>query len=173
MKYKTFQALISKIDVLSKKDQLLWFMQKPNEKLLSFVIILLWEVIFVHFCNWDRPLDFVPVMHVLIELIVETSLWSMDYSTFDTHSQHTRLCSINAYLICVIVHVQMWCVCLITCRWNPKRFFECFICFWKWFYTFVSLVFFYQNAFLCFSPKTGSEVVSWEACDLKLPAKAD
>ena len=46
----------------------------------------------------------------------------MDYSTFDTHSQHTRLCSINAYLICVIVHVQMWRVCLITCQSNPKRF---------------------------------------------------
>ena len=30
--------------------------------------------------------------------------------------------SINAYLICVIVHVQMRCVCSITCRSNPKRF---------------------------------------------------
>ena len=122
MKYLKFQAPISERDVLSKKDQLLWFMQKPNEKLLSFVIILLWEVIYVHFCNWDRPLDFILVVYVLIELIIETSLWSMDYSTFDTHPQHTRLCSIIAYLICVIVHVQMWRVCLITCQSNPKRF---------------------------------------------------
>ena len=80
-----------KIDVLSKKDQLLCFMQKPNEKFLSFVIILLWEVIYVHFYNWDSPLDFVLIVYVLIELIIETSLWSKDYSTFDTHPQHTRL----------------------------------------------------------------------------------
>ena len=30
--------------------------------------------------------------------------------------------STNAYLICVIIHVQMWCVCSITCWSNPKRF---------------------------------------------------
>ena len=122
LKYQKFQVPISKRDVLSKKDQMLWFLQKPNEKLLSFVIILLWEVIYVHFYNWDRLLDLVPVVYDLIKLIIEASLWSKDYSTFDTHSQHTRLCSNNAYLICVIVHVQMWCVCSWTCWSNPKRF---------------------------------------------------
>ena len=30
--------------------------------------------------------------------------------------------SMNAYLICVIVHVQMWCVCSNTCWLNAKRF---------------------------------------------------
>ena len=30
--------------------------------------------------------------------------------------------SMNAYLICVIVHVQMWCVCSNICWSNPKRF---------------------------------------------------
>ena len=30
--------------------------------------------------------------------------------------------SMNAYLICVIVHVQMWCVCSSTWWSNPKRF---------------------------------------------------
>ena len=84
----------------------------------------MWEVICVHFYNWDWPLDFVPVIYDLIELIIEVSLWSMDYSTFDTHTQHTRLCSDNAYLIYVIVHVQMWCVCSNTCWLNPKRFFS-------------------------------------------------
>ena len=144
-------------------------MQKPNEKLLSFVIILLWEVIYVHFYNWDKPLDLVPIVYDLIELIIEDSLWSKDYSTFDTHLQHTRLCSNNAYLICVIIHVQMWCVCSIACRSNPKRF-EYFICFWKWFYTFVLLVF-VQNAFLCCSSKTCLEAFSQEARDYELLAK--
>ena len=30
--------------------------------------------------------------------------------------------SINANLICVIIHVQMWCVCSIACWSNTKRF---------------------------------------------------
>ena len=33
------------------------------------------------------------------------------------------------------------------------------------------LLVFVQNAFLCFSSKTGSEAVSQEAHDLELPAK--
>ena len=37
---------------------------------------------------------------------------------------------------------------------KPKNIFECFIRFWKWFYTFMSYVFI-QNAFLCFSSKSG------------------
>ena len=39
-------------------------------------------------------LDFVPVVYDLIELIIETSPWSMDYSTFDSHTQHISLRSI-------------------------------------------------------------------------------
>ena len=107
LKYQKFHVPISKRDVLSKNDQMLWFMQKPNEKLLSFAIIFLWEVIDVHFYNWGCPLDFVPIVYDLIELIIEASLWSKDYFTFDTHTQHTRLYLDNDYLICVIVHVQM------------------------------------------------------------------
>ena len=38
-----------------------------------------------------------------------------------THSTQD-FCSTNAYFICVIVHDQMWCVCSIACRSNPKRF---------------------------------------------------
>ena len=92
MKYQKFQAPISKRDVfIQKNDQMLWFVQKPNEKLLSFVIIFLWEVIYVHFYNWDKPLDLVPVVYDLIELIIEASFWTKDYSTFDTHPQHTSL----------------------------------------------------------------------------------
>ena len=105
-----------------------------------------WKASKIYFYNWDRPLDLVLVVYDLIELIIEASLWSKDYSTFDTHPQHTSLSSINAYFICVIVHSQMWCVCSITCWLNPKKIFEYFICFWKWFYTFIVFV---QNAFLC------------------------
>ena len=112
LKYQKFQAPISKMRCIGKKDQMLWFVQKPNEKLLRFVIIFLWEVIYAHFYNWDSLLD----------LVIEPSLWSKDYSTFDTHPQHTRLWSNNAYFICVIVHVQMWCVCSSACRSSPKIF---------------------------------------------------
>ena len=49
-------------------------MQKPNEKLLRIVVILSWEVINAHFYNRDRPLDFVPVVYDLFELIIEASL---------------------------------------------------------------------------------------------------
>ena len=119
---KNFKHRSQKEMFYPKRDYLLRFMQKPNEKLLSCVIILLWEVICVHFYNWDWPLDFVPVVYDLIELIIEASLWSMDYSTFDTQTQHTRFCSDNVYLICVIVHVQMWCVCSSTCWSNLKQF---------------------------------------------------
>ena len=49
-------------------------MQKPNEKLLKIVVILLREVIYAHFYNRDRPLDFVPVVYDFFELIIEVSL---------------------------------------------------------------------------------------------------
>ena len=35
--------------------------------------------------NWDKSLNLVLVVYDLIELIIEVSLWSKDYSTFDTH----------------------------------------------------------------------------------------
>ena len=47
---------------------------KPNEKVQIYVIIFLWNVIYVHFYNWDRPLDLVLVVYDLVELIIETSL---------------------------------------------------------------------------------------------------
>ena len=141
LKYQKFQAPISKRDVLSKKDLMLCFMQKPNEKLLSFVIILLWEVIYARFYNWDSPFDWVPVVYDLIELIIEASLWSKDYSTFDTHPQHTRLW-FNKCLshLCDCTCSNMMCM-LDYLLIKPKKIFKCFICFWKWFYTFVLLVF--------------------------------
>ena len=58
-------------------------MQKPNEKLLSLVIILLWEVIYAHFYNWNRLLDFVSVVYDLIELIIEASMIPQFDSLYD------------------------------------------------------------------------------------------
>ena len=80
LKYHKFQASISKWDVLLKMSCIdsKWSndmnCKKPNEKLQSYVIIFLWEVIYVHFYNWDRPLDLVLVVYDLIELIIEASL---------------------------------------------------------------------------------------------------
>ena len=123
LKYQKFQAPISKRDVVSKKDQMLWFIQKPNEKLPSFVIILLWKVIYIHFYNWDRPLVLVPIMYNLIELIIEGSLWSKDYSTFGTHPQHTSL-MFNEYLfhLCDCTCLNMMYVCSTICGSNQKDF---------------------------------------------------
>ena len=131
LKYQKFQALISKRDVLSKKDKMLWFMQKPNEKLLSFVIIHLWEVIYTHFYNWDRLLDFVSVVYDLIKLIIKASLWSKDYSTLDTHPQHTslwfneclsHLCDCTcSNVMCMLKYLMI----------KPKKIFLCFIFFFE------------------------------------------
>ena len=137
---------------------MLWFMQKPNEKLLSLVIILLWEVIYVHFYNWDRPPDLVSVVYDFIELIIEASLWFKEFFTVDTHPQHTRLWfneCLSHLCDCTCSNVMCMLKYLLI---KPKNIFECFICFWKWFYTFKSYVF-VPNAFLCFSSKTGSGVV--------------
>ena len=88
-------------------------------------------------------------MYVLIELIIEVSLWSKDYFTPNIHPQHTRLW-FNEWLShlcdCTCSNVMYMLKYLLI---KPKKIFECFICFWKWFYTFVSYVF-VQNAFLCF-----------------------
>ena len=98
---------------------------------------VLWEVIYVHFYNWDRPLDLVLVVYDLIELIIETSLWIIDYSTFDTHTQHTRLL-FNKYLFHLCNCIWSNVMCMFNClSIKPKKIFEYFICFWKCFYAFV------------------------------------
>ena len=47
--------------------------KKPNEKLQRYVIKFLWEVIYVHFYNWDRSLYLVLIVYDLVELIIEAS----------------------------------------------------------------------------------------------------
>ena len=48
--------------------------KKSNEKFQRYIFIFLWEVIYVHFYNRDRPLNLVLVVYDLIELIIEASL---------------------------------------------------------------------------------------------------
>ena len=67
---KNFKHWSQKWDVLFKNDQMLWIVMKPNEKLQRYIIIFLCEVIYVHFYNWDRPVDLVLVVYNLIELII-------------------------------------------------------------------------------------------------------
>ena len=128
---------------------MLWIVKKPNEKFQRYVIIFLWEVIYVHFYNWDSPLDLVLVMYDLIELIIEVSLWTKDYSTFDTHTEHTRLLFNEClFHLCDCTYSNVMCIlnCLLI---KPKNIFEFFICFLKWFYAFVFWVF-VQIAFFMF-----------------------
>ena len=74
MKYKKFQASISKWDVLFINDQKVISWKTPKVKFPRYVIIFLWEVIYVHFYNWDRPLDLILVVYDLSELLIEASI---------------------------------------------------------------------------------------------------
>ena len=144
---------ISSIDLKMRCTILKWSKVmswlKPKEILQNYVVIFLWEVIFVHFYNWDRPLDRVLVVYHLIELIIEASLWTMDFSIFDSHTQHTRLL-FNECLFhlcdCTCSNVMYLLNYLLI---KPKNIFEYFICFWKCFYAFVFWVF-VQIAFFMF-----------------------
>ena len=131
----------------------------------------MWEVIYVHFYNWDRLYDVVPVVSDLIELIIETSLWTMDYSTFDTHTRHARLLFNEClFHLCDCTWSNVLCIlkCLLI---KPKKIFEYFICFWKCFYAFVFWVFVLKLHFLCFSSKTFLEAFSQNLATKLFPRK--
>ena len=61
-------------------------------------------------------------------LKLHSRLWTIPHLIL---TQHIRLCSNNVYLICVIVHVQMWCVCWIYLLIKPKKDFWVFYMFMK------------------------------------------
>ena len=86
-------------------------------------------------------------MYNLIELIIEASLLTKNYSTFDTHTQHTCL-MFNECLIhlfdCTCVNVM--CVCS-TIYGSIQKIFYLFICFWKYF---LSLFVFMFSAYFVF-----------------------
>ena len=67
------------------------------------------------------------------------------------HTHNTQdFCSMNAYFICVIVHVQMWCIYSITRRSSPKRFLSILYVFESVFYAFVFWVFVHIAFFMFF-----------------------
>ena len=76
-----------------------------------------------HFYNWDWSLFLVLIVYVLVELIIETSCWTKDYPTFDTHIQHTCLmfneCLIHLFNCTWLNELY---VCSITCLIKLKRF---------------------------------------------------
>ena len=79
--------------------------------------------------------------------------------------------SINAYLICVIVHVQMWCVCSSTCWSKPKRFLSVLYVFESDFilslFSFCSkciVVFFFKNWFRGLFARSSRLRASREMC---------
>ena len=107
---------------------MLWNAKKPNEKLQSYVIIFLWDVIYVHFYNWDRPPDLVLVVYNLIELINEVSLWTKDYSTFDTHTHTTHKIFVQWMLISFVWLYMFKCdVCVLNHIWIKRKRFLFFL----------------------------------------------
>ena len=147
----------------SKNNQMLWIVKEPNEKLQRYVIIFLWEVIYVYFYNWNRPLDLVPVVYDLIKLIIKASLWTKDYSTFDTHTQHTRffiqwmlISSMWLYMFKCDVYTQLLVDQTQKDFWVLYIFFKVFLCFHV-------LNFCLKLLVSCFSSKTSLEGFLWEA----------
>ena len=68
-----------------------------------------------------------------------------------THNTQ-NFCSMNAYFICSIVHVQMWCVYSIAYRSNPKIFLSILYVFESVFML-LCFEFLFKLHFLCFSSK--------------------
>ena len=144
---------------------MLWIVKKPNEKALKICNRFLWEVIYVHFYNWDRPLELVLVVYDLIKLIIEVSLWIKDYSTFDNHTRRTRLlfseCLFSfvwLYMIKCDVYTQL----LVD---QTQFFFLIILYVFESVFMLLCFEFLFKLHFSCFSSKTSSEAFSLEARD--------
>ena len=101
----------------------------------------MWEVIYIHFYNWDRPLVLYQLCMTWLNRLLKlnSGLRTIPHLVLTHNTQDFD--SINAYLICVIVHVQMWCVCSITCWSNPKRFLS--------FYMFLKVILYFRIFSFC------------------------
>ena len=71
----------------------------------------------------------------------------------------------NAYFICMIIHVQMWCVCAQLYMDQTKKIFDHFICIWKCFSSLSVSRFCTYFAFQCFKLvfvlKNRGQSLSW------------
>ena len=101
----------------------------------------MWEVIYVHFYNWDRPLVLYQLCMTWLNRLLKlnSGLRTIPHLVLTHNTQDFD--STNAYLICVIVHVQIWCVCSITCWSNPKRFLS--------FYMFLKVILYFRIFSFC------------------------
>ena len=118
---------ISKWDVLFKNDQMLCIVKKPNVKLQRYVIIFLWEVIYVHFYNWDRPLDLVLVVYDLIKwsLKLHSRLRTIPHLIY-THTIHKS--NVQWMLISFVWLYMFKCdVCVLNHMWIKSKSFLFFL----------------------------------------------
>ena len=82
----------------------------------------------------------------------------------------------NAYFICVIVHVWMWCVCTQPYMDQTKKIFDHFICIWKCFSSLFVFKFCTYFVFQCFKLvfvlKNKGQSLSWVVCNLAASCEA-
>ena len=82
----------------------------------------------------------------------------------------------NAYFICMIVHVQMWCVCAQSYMDQTKKIFDHFICIWKCFSSLFVFKFCTYFVFQCFKLvfvlKNKGQSLSWVIFNLAASCEA-
>ena len=82
----------------------------------------------------------------------------------------------NAYFICVIVHVWMWCVCTQPYMDQTKKIFDHFICIWKCFSSLFVFKFCTYFVFQCFKLvfvlKNKGQSLSWVIFNLAASCEA-
>ena len=128
----------------------------------------MWEVIYAHFCNWDSPSNLVLVVYDLIELIIEASLWTKDYSTFDIHRSNVQWMLISFVCLCMFKCD----VCVLNHIWiKPKRFLFIFLLFLFYYYYYyflhlevICITHVFQSFSNCFCVK--KDMFSGCFCDL-------
>ena len=89
-----------------------------------------------------------------------------------SHTTHKTFDSMNVYFICVIVHVQMWCVYSIACRSNPIWFLSILYIFESVFML-LCFDFLFILYFSCFSSKTPLEAFSREGSQISSSCKSE
>ena len=98
LKYKKFQASISKWNVLFLNDQMLWIVRSQKK----FFNVMQSSFVGGHICIF-LLLRLVTLLSANCVRLGWIDHWSFNYLTFHTHAHHTCLCSMNALFICVIV----------------------------------------------------------------------